>query len=601
MTDSPQTTKSIEAIRLLFRAAWNSTVKERLKLWLFIIFFVLSNVLELLVPWAIGYTLSVLVSGGIDGISDAAFINAMWGVGGYFVLRLSHTILHHIARHLQNQVSYSAKMFEIQQVFHGILCFPLSWHIRSHSGESLSKLFRAAGAVESTIGTYVWQIVEGLVKVVFASIAIMALDFWVALNVTITGAISIFGMVYFNRRLTLAYRANNSFVNKINRICVDYLSHLITVKTLSLEPAAERYLADQEPEGMVHCRRISRFSELKWSMTGIGYSLVISSSLAIYFYGHKVRHEAIDIAAVYVLLNYLDRIFQAIGSFTGYYSGIIEASIAYEDATDILSQSAALPVRTSVVALPTAWQSLNIDSLSFSYVPGEPGGLHDLAVAIKRGEKIALVGPSGGGKSTLLKVLGGVIMPHTVSIGSDTGVMIPIEDVSERSLLVPQEPEVFSESLHYNLTMGEQINEQDISKVISLCRLDRVVEKLPNGIHSFLAENGRNLSVGEKQRVALARGLLRLAHKEILLLDEPTSSLDPATERLIFEHVLGEFKERTVITACHRLNLMPLFDKIVYIAGGRVEEMGHFDTLRRNNGPFQKAWEEYEQGMCGLP
>jgi len=279
---------------------------------------------------------------------------------------------------------------------------------------------------------------------------------------------------------------------------------------------------------------------------------------------------------------------------------VIEASIAYEDATDILSQAAALPKRSSITALRSEWQGVAINNISFSYVPGEPGGLHDLKMMLTRGEKIALVGPSGGGKSTLLKVLGGVIAPHHAQIYSDIGREVPVEDLADRSLLVPQEPEVFSETLYYNLTMGERMNSDEINKVIGLCRLERVVEKLPHGIHSFLAENGRNLSVGEKQRVALARGLLRLARKEILLLDEPTSSLDPATERLIFERILNEFKERTVLTACHRLNLMPLFDKIAYVAGGRIEEMGHFEELRRSGGLFQKAWDEYEQGVCAI-
>ncbi|HQH26110.1 MAG TPA: ABC transporter ATP-binding protein, partial [Oligoflexia bacterium] len=328
-------------------------------------------------------------------------------------------------------------------------------------------------------------------------------------------------------------------------------------------------------------------------------AIVIGSSLIIYFYTHKQHSVAIDVAQVYVLINYLDRIFQAIGSFTGYYSGLIEASTAYEDATEILAHAAVTPVRTKETAFTPSWNIVTFHKLNFSYTPDEKHGLNNVELSFNRGDKIALVGPSGSGKSTLLKILGGMIVPDSCQLATDIQQKVLLEDFVDNSLLIPQEPEIFSESMIYNLTMGEKFDPEQISFFVSLSKINSVLAHLPHGLHSNLAEKGLNLSVGEKQRVALARGLLRAGGKEILLLDEPTSSLDPKTEKEIFLGVLYHFANRTVFASCHRLNLIPLFDKIICMAQGQIIEMGSFGELIEKRGYFFRAWDDYERNIKG--
>ena len=300
---------------------------------------------------------------------------------------------------------------------------------------------------------------------------------------------------------------------------------------------------------------------------------------------------------VYVLLAYLEQIFGAIGSFTGFYSGLIESSTAYEDAVKIIENSEALPERAANIVVDNSWSSAVIKKLNFSYVPGEKVGLNNVKFEFRRGEKIALVGPSGSGKSTLLKVFGGLLQPDSYLLSTDTQSSVLLEDYIQQCLLIPQEPEIFSENVIYNLTMGEEFDSKEISFFVSLCKLDQVLAKLPLGLYSSLAEKGLNLSVGEKQRVALARGLLRAGGKEVILLDEPTSSLDPKTEKDIFLGILYHFSGRTVFSSCHRLNLIPLFDKIVFMAQSQILEVGSFDELMEARGHFYKAWDDYERNI----
>jgi ABC-type multidrug transport system fused ATPase/permease subunit len=583
-----------QSFSALLRGAWDSTIDERPRLLLFSVLFILAYTLDLLVPWAIGYTLGVFVQ---LGVTTEAFREGLVGIGAYTLLRLLYTVFHHYARYVQNRVAYSARMNIMSRIFDALMKFPLRWHVGHHSGESLSKLQRSAGAIDSMIGTYIWQIIEGSVKVIFAGVAIFALDFWVATNVLVMSTLTIGAMILFNQKLTARIRRNNSFGNKLNRIVVDYLSNIVTVKTLGVEHAASHHLRSQKEEGLVLSQSISAYMELKWGSTGLGYALVISSSLLIYFYEHRLSSSAIDVAQVYVLLNYLDRIFQAIGSFTGYYSGIIEAATAYEDATELFDHTAKIPPRLEVTNLNPKWSLVSLKRLNFSYIEGEKIGLNNVKFEFRRGEKIALVGQSGSGKSTLLKVMGGLITPESCSLSTDVQHSLTFDDLGPDCLLIPQEPEIFSESVIYNLTMGEDFDSKEVSFFVSLCKIDALISRLPHGLDSDLAQKGLNLSVGEKQRIALARGLLRAKRKEVLLLDEPTSSLDPKTEKEIFLGLFYHFSSRTIISSCHRLNLIPLFDRIVFMASSSVLETGTFGELIEQRGAFYRVWEDYERNI----
>jgi ATP-binding cassette subfamily B protein len=585
-------TTSLKNIASLISGAWQATEQHRGRFYLFVSLFIFAYTVDLAVPWAIGYTLGVIVE---KGFTEEGIRGAYMGIGAYIALKLIHNLAHHFGRYLQQTVSYEGRMQTLEQIFALLLKFPLSWHVRHHSGENLSKLHRAAGAIDTTIGTYVWQIIEGLVKVVFASIAIFALDFWVAVDVSVMAIISIGFMIFFNRRLVECIRLNNSFFDRVNRICVDFLYNVITVKSLNLEKVSNHYLGTQRNEGRQLNRRIMRFNELKWGSIGVGYTLMIGSALLIYFSRHQQMSAAIDVAQVYVLLNYLERIFQAVGSFTAYYSGMLESATAYESATTILRESNALPAVEQGQGLPKNWKTLDISDLTFSYTGNASEGLQAFKLQIRRGDKIALVGPSGGGKSTLLKILGGLLIPQKATFTLEDGRKISRDELARSVLIIPQEPEIFSESVRFNLEMGENYGQQEISFYTSLCKVQDVITRLPQGLDSQLSERGMNLSVGEKQRIAFARGLMRAQHRELLLLDEPTSSLDPMTEKQIFYALLHHFADRTVMTACHRLALVPLFDKIVYVRQGRIEEMGTFAELLERRGPFYLAWKDYEE------
>lgn len=160
-------------------------------------------------------------------------------------------------------------------------------------------------------------------------------------------------------------------------------------------------------------------------------------------------------------------------------------------------------------------------------------------------------------------------------------------------MLVPQEPELFSASILENVTFGVEYPQSEVREAIALAQFKDVVDKLPRGLKSVVNEKGVNLSGGQKQRLALARALLFARNKDIILLDESTSSVDPSNEAKIYEAIFSRFKEKTILASIHKLNLLRYFDRIVIFESGKKVDEGTFEELLARNDPFNEMWNQF--------
>ena len=159
--------------------------------------------------------------------------------------------------------------------------------------------------------------------------------------------------------------------------------------------------------------------------------------------------------------------------------------------------------------------------------------------------------------------------------------------------MVPQEPELFSSSIRENVTFGLDYSEDQIMTVLDLAEFTKVLNDLPNGLDSIVNEKGVNLSGGQKQRLALARALLFSDDKEIVLLDESTSSVDPTSEVKIYQNIFENFSGKTFIASIHKMNLLKYFDRIIIFEKGKISDQGSFENLYKNNRIFAQQWDDY--------
>jgi ATP-binding cassette, subfamily B, bacterial len=241
------------------------------------------------------------------------------------------------------------------------------------------------------------------------------------------------------------------------------------------------------------------------------------------------------------------------------------------------------------------WHILDVNNLVFHHGSDERGKIfNQIDFSVKRGEKIALIGTSGGGKSTLLNLLSGLYTPTHVELKIDGFAFETLEPLQTITTLIPQDPEIFENTILFNITMDLPTEEAEVRHVVKLAGFSDVLEALPNGLETDIREKGLNLSVGQKQRLALARGLFAARFSSLILMDEPTSSVDLTTEKAILSGVINAFPEAAMIVSLHRLHLLPKFDKVIMISKGEVLASGPLPELLNNPGPVRDLWLSYQ-------
>jgi ATP-binding cassette subfamily C protein LapB len=223
---------------------------------------------------------------------------------------------------------------------------------------------------------------------------------------------------------------------------------------------------------------------------------------------------------------------------------------------------------------------LAFDAVSFRYHPEAPYVLENISFSIRAGERVGIIGPMGGGKTTLLKLVAGLAKPSEGVLLLDDYNMahLNIEKVREHIGVVPQSPVLFHGTLEFNLLMGARcVTQEALQHALEISGIGSFVSKHPLGLKMHIAEGGKNLSRGQRQSVAIARALV--GAPPILLLDEPTSSMDSAQEKVFVERMRTEMQGKTMLVVTHRPNILQIVDRILVIDQGRLAADGPRDAI----------------------
>jgi len=236
--------------------------------------------------------------------------------------------------------------------------------------------------------------------------------------------------------------------------------------------------------------------------------------------------------------------------------------------------------------------SVRVENLHFSY--GEEKILNGINLTVKAGEKVALVGASGGGKSTLIQTLIGLYPIDSGRIYFDNIAMdrIGLDVVRENVVTVLQQPALFNDSVRANLTLGKPASDQCLWNALAIAQLDDVVKDLKQGLDTLVGRHGMRLSGGQRQRLAIAR--MVVADPKVVILDEATSALDTETEHRLHLALAEFLKERTTIIIAHRLSAVKQADHVYVFEQGEISEQGRHDILINQNGLYAKLYGEYQ-------
>lgn len=339
-----------------------------------------------------------------------------------------------------------------------------------------------------------------------------------------------------------------------------------------------------------------RLRKKSWDLGTIGEivqgtSMIALEFLIIYFAIKFWQDGRLNIGDVSLLLAYFIRIVDKLWNTGKNIRNIYEAIADANEMTEMLLQPHAVDDLPGAIVMATPKGKVEFKNVSFGYHTAD-SIFNNFNLTIKPGERVALVGSSGGGKSTILKLLmrfydvtGGAVLIDDLNIATVTQ-----DSLRDAISFVPQDPILFHRPLADNIRYGKpDASDEEVIRVAKLAHAHEFIEKSENGYQTMVGERGIKLSGGERQRIAIARAILKDA--PILILDEATSSLDSESEMLIQDALKNLMKGRTTIVVAHRLSTIMQMDRIVVIARGEIIEEGkHEDLLKEHEGMYQKLW-----------
>lgn len=552
----------------LFKKLWLFAGSNRRYVILFIVLSFLAQGVNLLNPLLLGLLVGEIQKHGVS----VANIGYLYGIlAAFFLKEVVFWGFHGPSRMIERVVAFSSAINYRRYLLDGILGLRLDWHNDHDSGDTIDKVGKAGdGLLE--FSENIFQIIQVVSRILGTTLILFWFSPWIGLSVLVCvlGAFRI--VLQFDRHLVPQYQRLSILANKASASVFDALSNITTVKILSIEgPIYNGIISRFDASRALH-RQNALLNEWKWCTGILLFQLIAVVPIGFYLNSHS---SSVDAGQVSTLFLYLLELFFAFFTFGSQYELITQWKSRVLNAEPIEQEFAAnsKQVRQAV----GSWQSLKISNLVFRYDERRDlPELDNLSVNIQRGERIAIVGESGSGKTTFLKVLHGLYPSGQCSlqINSMKPNRTSLVDLDLKTMLIPQEPEVFSSTIRENITLGVSHEDQTIMDFARLAAFDGVIAKLPKGLDSVINEKGVNLSGGEKQRLALTRALLFTADKDFVLLDESTSSVDPKNESIIYENILKHFKSKTIIASIHKQHLLPMFDRVLRFESGRLTEIG---------------------------
>lgn len=572
----------------LLATAWRYARHERKKYLLVYGLFVGSNLVTALNPILYGWFVNAIQTRGADVLADA------WRyVGAYFGLVLLEWAFHGPARVMERELAFNLSRNFLDEKYHQTLHLPVAWHQDHHSGATINRIRKAYEALKEFFQNG-FMYLHAFAKFVFSFAAMFWFSPLFGLIGLALGALTIWMIFQFDKPFIKTLNEVNEGEHAVSSTLFDSLSNILTVITLRLEGRMQASLLGKVAAVFPPFRRNVRLNEWKWFCAYLLVTAIYGVSALGYVYQHHVPGEAFALGGLVTLLGFVNQFTSVFDDIAWQYTEIVRYHTDVQTARAIGDAYAEHHRPEAAQPLPEAWRSVAVDGLSFRYNHATPG-LRDLSIRLRRGEKIAFVGESGSGKSTLLALLRGLYDPEpgaTVRVADQPGG--DFGSLTDTVTLFPQEPEIFENTIRYNITLGLPFPEDDVLEACRAAHFAEVVATLPQGLDSHIQEKGVNLSGGQKQRLALARGVLAARGSQIVLLDEPTSSVDPKTELRIYENLFGAFADKAVVSTLHRLYLLNQFDYVYVLERGRIVEEGPFGHLRRHGRVFAELWRHQE-------
>lgn len=508
----------------------------------------------------------------------------LWA-GALLIRASGHFIAKHEAYIVAERVALDASLQTMRHLFR----LDMRWHEKENSGNKLKRISNASSALNRLVRLWIDNVLEIVVNFIGVSIILSSIDGKILLLLLLF-VLSFFSIsVVLTRRAAAATYKVNEQEEVVEGLLFESVSNIRSVKVMGIAEPLYRMLDTSIKELFKRIRtRVLRhqFRNGLLYIWGYGFNIgILTFIIWGIFQGHY------ELGLLVLFHGYFGRIWESVSELASLTQDFVTAKYSIARMQHILDEPITIDDDQGKHAIPTNWKGIEFKDVSFSY--GESSVLSNISFAIRRGEKIGIVGLSGAGKSTLFKLLLKEREEYTGEIMFDG---VPLKDIKRSDYFnhvsaVLQDTEVFNLSLKDNIVIARGDEDtQALANALETAHVNDFLHKLPQGIDTMIGEKGVKLSGGERQRLGIARAVYK--QPALLLLDEATSHLDLESEEKIQDSLHQFFEQVTAIVIAHRLTTIKEMDTILLIEDGRIVEQGSFDELYKKQGRFYTLWEK---------
>ena len=474
------------------------------------------------------------------------------------------------------------------QMFDKLQRFSLSFHRRREVGDLMVRIAYDSMSLQTIAMNGIFPVLSAAVMLAAMFVVMIRMDWMLtlaALGIVPLLFVLIAGVSHRIDRLASGARIKES---RLYTVAHQTLSAIHVVQAFTRETESLSEFAQSSRESLGESLKVYVFQTIYAG--GVNALIAVGTALVIYIGARHVMSGQLTIGDLIVFTTYLASLYVPVNQIFQTYGMIQGAKAGLRRCFELIEIEPEIKDRTGAKAVERFRGNLEFDQVVFGYDRATPV-LKGISFRAEAGQSIAIVGPSGAGKTTMASLVMRFYEPVTGTIridGLDTRAAT-LRSLRGNIAMVIQPPLVLGTTIRANLTIGRpQATERDIQAAVSAARLDVLVSKLPAGLDEIVGQGGHSLSEGEAQRVTIARALLKDA--PILIMDEPTSALDAETEMLVMAAVRAAMRGRTTLVIAHRLSTIQTADLILVLRNGVIAEQGSFDELLARDGFFSHLY-----------
>ncbi|MEZ4594535.1 MAG: ABC transporter ATP-binding protein, partial [Chloroflexota bacterium] len=548
-----------------------------------IIFMLIATGLTLLVPYLMKIAIDeTIAQGDTEGLVRVASYIA----GSFVLLYVASAGQRYILGWVGQRVLANLR----EHMFRHLQALPLAYHDTHIVGVTVSRVMNDVAVINDLLSQGLVTLIGDLLVLIGIIIVMLSMDARLALITFTVLPLMVLVTVIFSRRAKVAFRRTRSSVAAVVGDLAEGIAGMRVIQAFAQEEVAQaRFDAINETNKTAHVDAMSLSFVFLPSIEFMG---MLATAVVLWFGGVAVSRGEVTLGVLVAFLAYVTRFFQPIQELSQLYTTMQSAMAGGEQVIRLIDTEPSVADAPDASEMPRVRGEVELRDVSFRYRPETPEVLHHINLHIAAGQTVALVGPTGAGKSSIANLIARFYDATEGQVLIDG---IDVQAVQQQSLraqtgIVSQDPFLFSGTIGDNIRFGnEAATETAVTQAAKLANAHEFIAALPDGYETQILEGGVNISLGQRQLICIARAVL--ADPRLLILDEATANVDTLTEALIQEALERLLQGRTAIVIAHRLSTIRRADLICVVRDGRIVEQGVHEDLLAQKGLYRELYE----------